>query len=72
MKIYISENLAKFYHSYKMCFFYYAIYIDGNHNLSNILEDGPHNTVSIFVNACTKDKMELVFLCFNQLILRKK
>ena len=35
-------------------------------------DNNAHNTVCIFVNAYTKDKMELVSLCFNQLILRKK
>ena len=77
--------------------FYDVIYVDGNHNLSSILEDsvlcyrklkpkgylimddvnwgnGENNTqstVNAFVNAYTKDKMELVFIDHNQLILRK-
>ena len=78
--------------------FFDVIYIDGNHNLSSILEDavlsyrklktngylimddinwgeGEENTqatVNNFVTAYTKNKMELIFICFNQLILRKK
>ena len=78
--------------------FFDAIYIDGNHNLSNILEDAvlcyrklkpngylimddinwgegeenTQNTVHVFVNAYTKNKMEVIFSNVNQLILRKK
>ena len=78
--------------------FFDVIYIDGNHNLSNILEDGvlsyrklktngylimddvnwghgeenTQTTVNAFVNAYTKNKMELIFIDSNQLILRKK
>ena len=35
-------------------------------------EENTNSTVNNFVNAYTKNKMELVFICFNQLILRKK
>ena len=35
-------------------------------------EENTQNTVNNFVNACTKNETELVFICFNQLILRKK
>ena len=76
--------------------FYDVIYIDGNHNLSSILEDAvlcyrklkpngylimddvdwgdgeknTKNTVYNFVNAYTKDKMQLLYLD-SHLILRK-
>ena len=78
--------------------FFDVIYIDGNHNLSNILEDAvlsyrklksngylimddvnwgygeenTQNTVNAFVNAYTKNKMELIFIDCDQLILKKK
>ena len=82
--------------------FYDVIYVDGNHNLSSVLEDAvlcyrklkPNGylilddinlfhstehiqTVNTFVNAYTKDKMEVVYetsdpIGGNQIILRKK
>ena len=77
--------------------FFDAIYVDRNHNLSNILEDAvvcyrklkpngylimddinwrdgeenTQNTVNNFVTLIQKIN-GIVFICFNQLILRKK